>query len=254
MRTARVLFPVTAYPAVLCLLALLSAVAQEPQKRNRRDDSSAPGAARQSNDSNAEVSGTAPRPTSGQPRFSYEFTQPEFLVSHIVLEHDAAGLGQITFTRRGDADPIVEPVVISKTALGRIMNLWNALSLLESTTAYQSAHKFPHLGTIRVRVLQGTADRVAEFNWTDDASMKSLADEYRRIAEQAILIFEIGLAREHEPLAMPELIEKVDLLFRRNDLSDPRQLIVLLRDITTDERVPLIARDHATRLLRKIEK
>jgi hypothetical protein len=40
----------------------------------------------------------------------------------------------------------------------------------------------------------------------------------------------------------------------RGELSDPYQLVPLLKDLLTDERIPLIARNHAGRLLKKIEK
>jgi len=43
-------------------------------------------------------------------RYSYEFTKAEFLVSHILIEHDALGRGKITFQRRGEETPIVEPI------------------------------------------------------------------------------------------------------------------------------------------------
>ena len=39
---------------------------------------------------------------------------------------------------------------------------------------------------------------------------------------------------------------------KRNGLSDPEQLLPLLKDLSTDEHVPLIARNHALRLIKKI--
>jgi hypothetical protein len=49
-------------------------------------------------------------------------------------------------------------------------------------------------------------------------------------------------------------MEELESQLKRNGLSDPRQLLPLLRDISTDEHLPLIARNHAARLIKKIEK
>jgi len=49
-------------------------------------------------------------------------------------------------------------------------------------------------------------------------------------------------------------MEQLEAQLTRGELSDPYQLVPLLRDLTTDEHVPLIARNHAVRLLKRIEK
>jgi hypothetical protein len=46
----------------------------------------------------------------------------------------------------------------------------------------------------------------------------------------------------------------VESFYNRNALSDPKQLVPLLKELRTDEHIPLIARNHADRLLKKIEK
>jgi hypothetical protein len=40
----------------------------------------------------------------------------------------------------------------------------------------------------------------------------------------------------------------------RKELSDPLQLVPLLEDLANDEHIPLMARNHATRILKKIQK
>jgi hypothetical protein len=81
-----------------------------------------------------------------------------------------------------------------------------------------------------------------------------LTDEYRRIANQAIFIFDISLARENQPLNSPKLLDVLDSYLKRNELSDPQQLLPLLRELSTDERLPLMSRNHAERILKKLEK
>ena len=96
--------------------------------------------------------------------------------------------------------------------------------------------------------------RTAEFNWSTNSDAWNLAQEYRRIADQAIFIFDITVARENQPLNTPGLLNQLESLYARNALSDPKQLVPLLKELRTDEHIPLIARNHADRLLKKIEK
>jgi hypothetical protein len=193
-------------------------------------------------------------PVSSDALYAYEFTQPQFIIRHIVIEHDSAGRGKITFEKLGEEASIVEPVELSPATLSRISGLWQALHFLESDTNYQSDKQFPHLGVMRLRMEQGTRKRTAEFNWTHDANAGSLINEYRRVADQAILIFDIGVARENQPLNAPKLMEQLESMLKRSGLSDPNQLLPLLNDITTDEHLPLIARNHAKRLIKLIQK
>jgi hypothetical protein len=69
-----------------------------------------------------------------------------------------------------------------------------------------------------------------------------------------MLVFDISVARESQPLNAPKLMEQVEGMLKRNGLSDPKQLLPLLKEISTDEHLPLIARNHALRLIKKIEK
>jgi len=62
------------------------------------------------------------------------------------------------------------------------------------------------------------------------------------------------VARENQPLNTPGLLKQLESMYNRNALSDPKQLVPLLKEIRTDAHIPLIARNHADRLLKKIEK
>ena len=194
-------------------------------------------------------------PISGTPvKYTYEFTQPKFYVKHIVLEHDGAGHGKITFERLNEDVPIEESLEVSATALARIERYWSALKFLDSEANYQASQDFSHLGTMRIGMEQGERKRVAEFNWTHDDNASALISEYRRLADQAILVFDLSLARENQPLNAPKLMEVMESLLKRNGLSDPKQLLPFLKDLSTDEHIPLIARNHALRLIKQIQK
>jgi hypothetical protein len=186
--------------------------------------------------------------------YSYEFTQPDFYVRHILIQHDALGRGKIVFQRKGEEAAIEEPIELSTAALTRVLGDWAELRFLESDENYQAEKQFPHLGTMRLKMHRGSRERTAEFNWTKNKSASLLTEEYRRVADQAILIFDIAVARESQPLNAPKLMEEFEIQLKRNGLSDPLQMVALLEDLSTDEHVPLIARNHALRLLKKIGK
>jgi len=187
-------------------------------------------------------------------KYSYEFSQPKFYIKHIVLEHDANGRGTVTFERLNEDIPVSEPIEFSADALARISSAWQSLQFLESDTDYQSNKQFPHLGTMKIGMQRGERKRVAEFNWTNNEDASTLVNEYRKAADQAILVFDIAVARENQPLNAPKLMETMESLLNRKALSDPRQLLKLLQELSTDEHVPLIARNHALRLIKKIQK
>jgi hypothetical protein len=186
--------------------------------------------------------------------YSYEFSQPAFYYKHIVVEHDAAGRGTVTFEKQDGGGPITETLQLSQLALSRITGLWEALHFLDSNATYQSEKQFPHLGNMKLRMVRGTKERVAEFNWTNDKTVSALVQEYRNTTNQVLFVFDITLSRQNQPLEAPKLMDQLDRLLTRNELADPADLVPLLQDLTTDERIPLMARNHAARILKKIKK
>ena len=150
--------------------------------------------------------------------------------------------------------PIVEPIELSTNALGRIFGLWLDLRFLDSNENYQSAKNFAHLGADSLHWNDGKRERTAEFNWSDNKDARKLANEYRHVADQAIFLFDMKVARENQPLNTTTLMNQLESLLNRGELSDHYQLVPLLNDLKTDERIPLIARNHADRILKKIEK
>lgn len=229
----------------ITLGTVLPVCGQQPEhKQNTRPETITP-----TNSATPPVSGVK-----SSARFSYEFTQPQFYLRHIVIEHDASGRGKITFERLNEEVPIIENLEISQSAMGRIAALWQALHFLDSNVSYQSDKQFPHLGTMKLTMTDGERKRTTEFNWSNVKEAAELATEYRRIADQASFVFDISVAQENQPLNAPKLMESFESMLRRNALSDPKQLIPLLKEISGDERLPLIARNHALRLLAKINK
>src|SRR5262245_65156377 len=87
--------------SLLSVVAAVSVLAQNTVKRNDRPQATASPAPPPADDSKKPLDPT---------RYSYEFKQPEFVINHVLIEHDAAGSGKITFERRSEETPIVEPI------------------------------------------------------------------------------------------------------------------------------------------------
>jgi hypothetical protein len=188
------------------------------------------------------------------PNYFYEFTQPAFVISQINIEHDEKGKGKISFMKQGFDEAVTDPIQVSAASLERINNALTALNFLDSTESYQYEKDYSHLGNIKFKVTKDERTRETKFNWTLNENAKIIADEYRKIGQQYIWMFDVTLARENQPLEAPKLLDSLDSLIRRNEISDSEQMIPFLKELSNDERIPLIARNHATRLVEKIEK
>lgn len=230
--------------------------AQTPPKKNSRPEEqieNTPEPVKK----NVHVEKTNARPDAAKenpPVYFYEFSQPNFLISKLSIEHDENGKGKITFTKQNFDEAITDPVQLSPAALERIKAVWQALNFLDSTESYQYEKDYSHLGNMTFTLKKNGRTRTAKFNYTTIPDAKNLADEYRRIASQFVWIFDIGVARENQPLEAPRLMDALDSLIKRNEISDAAQMIPMLKELSNDERIPLIARNHATRIIKEIEK
>lgn len=193
-------------------------------------------------------------PAKDAPNYFYEFSQPAFTVSKISIEHDENGKGKISFMKSISDEVISDPVQVSPAALERINNALTALDFMNSTESYQYEKDYSHLGNMTFKIVKNGKTREAKFNYTTNENAKMLADEYRKIGNQYIWMFDINLSRENQPLESPKLMDVIDNYIKRNEISDASQLIPFLKEIGDDERIPLIARNHATRLIKQIEK
>lgn len=227
--------------------------APPPKKNARPDGTSAEELQDRLNKRPSSVSHT-PAEVSFVPAYHYEFTQPEFLISKILIEHDESGKGKISFMKKGYEEFISDPIRLSSKTLDKINGALTALDFLSSNQNYQYEKDFSHLGTMTFRLTRDGKTRNTTFNWTQNKDAKLLVDEYRKIGNQFIWMFDISLARENQPLESPKLMDSLDSMIRRNEISDSNQMVPFLQTLANDERVPLIARNHASRLVKQVEK
>ena len=186
--------------------------------------------------------------------YYYEFSQPDFVINKIIIQHDDSGAGTISFMKRGYSELVTDPIRISAAALERINDAYTVLNFLDSNDSYQYEKDYSHLGTTTYKLKRDGRERTTTFNWTVHKDAKILADEYRKIGNQFIWVFDITVSRENQPLEAPRLLDSLDSLIKRNEISDTTQMVPLLRGLADDERIPLIARNHAGKLVKDIEK
>ena len=217
-----------------------------PGKRNERPGSTP-------NQGNPQIVSDPKAAVADAPYF-YEFTQPKFVVTKITITHDVTGKGTLTFHKGEFDEPITEPLQLSQGTLDKINATLTALDFLNSNENYQYEKDYSHLGNIAFRLKKDGREREVHYNYTTNKDAKELMDEYRRISNQIIWTFDMNVARVNQPLDAPRQMDTLDSYMQRNEIADPPQLLPFLKGLTDDERIPLIARNHAGKIIKQIEK
>lgn len=189
-----------------------------------------------------------------RPEYTYVFIRPGFTYERVVIEHDASGKGTFTFKKLGYDEEITDPLSLTAKTMSSLRSAFEALDFLNSTESYQVPRDYSHMGTIELTLRRMGRERTARYNWTDNKQAKALMDEYRRIANEFTWRFEIASARDNQPLQSPGLMNLIESYVKRNDISDPKNLVPFLTQLASDERLPLMARNKAADLVKHIEK
>jgi len=196
----------------------------------------------------------ADRSPSAEPGFKYVFENPRFYIPWIELEVNQEGAGTVQFRRGESEDTLDRKVKLLPSTVNRIAELIARSGFLTSSEDYQSKHDFAHLGWMTISVSQGGKQRTVRFNYTQNQDMSELADLFRAISNQAITLFDIDLTIHHQPLDLPRMLDAVENDLRLQRLAEPDELIPALSEIAQDDTLPLIARNHSTRLIESIKK
>jgi len=210
-----------------------------PTKRNERPDSG-----------NANDTSTV----SYSPVYFYEFTRPGFAYERILIEHDEAGKGKISFSKSGSDEMISDPIQLTSVTMSNLTSAFTSLNFLASNENYQTERDHSNMGNVSITVKKDGKQRTAKYNWTENKQAKFLMDEYRRIANEYTWKFEVAVACENQPLQTPSLMVTLESYIKRNEISDPPHLVAMLTELSTNERLPLLARDQAIKIVKQIEK
>jgi hypothetical protein len=195
-----------------------------------------------------------PGNASGAVGFGYKFENPRFYIPLIEVSLNLDGSGEVRF-RRGESDEILDlKLKLLPATIARIRQLVSDLRFLTSNEDYQADKDFSHLGWVTISVRDGERERKARFNYTTNVEMKEMMDIFRGLATQAIHLFDLDLAARYQPLDLPRQVETVENDLRLGYIAEPEQMLGPLGDISSNDSLPLIARNKAKRIVTDITK
>jgi hypothetical protein len=185
--------------------------------------------------------------------YRYLFENPRFTTPVQELEFDGSGQGMFRFKRK-DSDEIVNKLSVSTEVLTQIQLLFDDMNFLESNEDYQHKKDFSHLGTMTITYSRDGKERTVKFNYTDNQNMSRLNDIFRNLVTQETRIFELETVITNDPISAPAQLRMLESELKSKRVADPHRFDPILKNIKLDEGVPLIARNHADRLLALISK
>lgn len=188
-----------------------------------------------------------------QTKYSYFFDNEKFTTPHIEISFDAAGKGEFKFKKK-ELDEMTNKIEVSSTVLAQINSILSEVGYFDSNENYQHKKDFSHLGTITIDIAKPGKHRKVTFNYTENVAMNRLANIFRNLATQENRVFEIESIRQNDPISTPAQLRYLESEMKSKTIADPERFTPILNDIKQDESVPLIARNHAKRLLDQIQK
>jgi hypothetical protein len=191
---------------------------------------------------------------SAEMKFGYKFENQRFYIPFIEIDLNAKGEGELRF-KRGESDEIIDlKLKILPETVARLRELYDSTGFLESKEEYQDKRDHSNLGWVTLTVTSGERQRSARFNYTQKIEIKTVADIFRALANQQMDLFDIETALQYQPLDVPGKIEALDNDLKLERIAEPAQVLSMLRDIAKNDSAPLIARNHAKRIIAAIEK
>ena len=193
-------------------------------------------------------------PAAAEASFKYKFENARFYISVIEIDLSANGTGELRF-KRGESDEIIDrKLKLLPATIARIRQLYDATHFIDSSEEYQDKKDFSHLGWVSLSAKQGQRERKTRFNYTANKEISELSDIFRAIATQEMHLFDIETSERYQPLDLPRLLDTLENDLNLKRVAEPEQLIAMLREISGNDTQPLIARNHATRMIDSIKK
>jgi hypothetical protein len=186
---------------------------------------------------NQSMTGAERGATSGA-HYRYLFENPRFTTPVQELEFDG----------------VVNKLSLSPEVLTQIQLLIDDMNFLASDEDYQYKKDFSHLGNMTISYSRAGKERTVKFNYTENQSMNRLSDIFRNIVTQETRIFELEAVVANDPISAPAQLRILESELKSKRVADPHRFAPILKSIKLDEGVPLIARNHADRLLQMISK
>ena len=186
--------------------------------------------------------------------FGYKFENKRFDISLIEIDLGADGTGQLRF-KKGESDDIIDRnFKLRPATASRLRDLFEETQFLDSEENYQDKKDFSHLGWHSLWKRQGERERTVRFNYTTNPRIKEMTDIFYGIATQEIDLFGLETAMQFQPLDVPRLLELLENDLRLERIAEPDSLMKPLKEMQGDPSMPLIARNHAGRMVDDIKK
>jgi hypothetical protein len=193
-------------------------------------------------------------PAPAETSFKYKFENARFYISMIEIDLSAGGAGELRF-KRGESDEIIDRKFrLLPATIARINQLYDVTRFIDSSEDYQDKKDFSHLGWVSLSEQQGQRARNTRFNYTTNKEISELAEIFRAIATQEMHLFDIETSERYQPLDLPRLLDTLENDLKLQRVAEPEQLLAMLREISGNDTQPLIARNHATRMIDSIKK
>jgi len=186
--------------------------------------------------------------------YSYQFDGPRFYVPLMEIDLAADGTGELRF-RRGESDEIFKiELKLLPSTIERIREIYTETNFLNSNEDYQNKKDFSHLGWTTLSAKEGERERKVRFNYTTNLQIDELAKIFRGIATQEMFLFDIATMAQYQPLDLPRQLEAIESSLRLEQITEPERILVAMRDLNSNDALPLIARNKASRIISDIEK
>jgi hypothetical protein len=198
---------------------------------------------------------TWPQDVSGDAfSIQYRFENEVFLIPRVEVTLDGLARGRVVFTRKSLNRPVERQIAASPRTAAEIATLLARLNFVDATEVYQSKSEHPNLGTVTLQVTQGGKTREARFNYTENKDAEALVAILRGLATREIFAFDLETAARYYPLDTPDLLKALKDEIARKRVTDASALVPLLRDLSGNIGVPLIARNKAEELAKSLER
>ena len=186
--------------------------------------------------------------------FNYKFENPRFHIPLIEIDLASDGTGELRF-KRGESDEIIDlKLKLLPATMERIRTLYGVTNFLKSKDEYQSKKDFSNLGWVTLSAREGGLTREVRLNYSENRLIKELYDIFRAIATQQMHLFDIDNAEQYQPLDLPTQLSVLERDLELERVAEPEQMLTVLRNINSNDALPLIARNHAKRIAESIEK
>lgn len=181
--------------------------------------------------------------------YRYEFEQPNFLVTRIVIVLDAEGRGTLEYVEKDIPAPTRAPVTLRPESLARLRRLAEQVAALPSAPP---SEKHSNLGLSKLSLVVNGQPVTVAFTYTPHPALLELGQFFRGIVTQHQRVSQIEVARRYQPLDMPKLLRDLEADLNARRIAEPAALADLLASLANDLRLSLIARNHARRLYDRI--